>query len=74
MEGVQSSACSPPTSFSGQQCHHFDESVQKSGGENVGAVEEMMWVLQRGHSGDDLALCKYHFRKGDLFIISWARV
>ena len=38
----------------------------------VGAVEEMVcvvWVLQRGHSGDgcDLAstLCKYELRKGD---------
>ena len=37
-----------------------------------------VWVLQRGHSGDgcDLAstLCKYHLRKGDLFVLSWARV
>ena len=37
-----------------------------------------MWVLQRGHSGDgcDLAsiLCKYDVRKGDLFVLSWARV
>ena len=48
----------------------------------MAAVEEMMcvvvWVLQRGHSGDgcDLAstLCKYDFRKGDLFFPSWARV
>ena len=36
------------------------------------------WVLQRGHSGDgcDLAstLCKYDLRKGDLFVLSWARV
>ena len=35
-------------------------------------------MLQRGHSGDgcDLAstLCKYDLRKGDLFILSWARV
>ena len=35
----------------------------------MGAVEEMVWVLQRGHSGDgcDLAstLCKYDLRKGD---------
>ena len=35
-------------------------------------------VLQRGHSGDgyDLAstLCKYDLRKGDLFVLSWARV
>ena len=37
-----------------------------------------MWVLQRGHSGDgcDLALtlCKYDLRKGDLVVLSWARV
>ena len=37
-----------------------------------------VWVLQRGHSGDgyDLAstLCKYDLRKGDLFVLNWARV
>ena len=37
-----------------------------------------VWVLQRGHSGDacDLAstLCKYDLKKGDLFVLSWARV
>ena len=37
-----------------------------------------VWVLYRGHSGDgcDLAstLCKYDLRKGDLFVMSWARV
>ena len=37
-----------------------------------------MWVLQRGHSGDgcDLVstLCRYDFRKGDVFVLSWARV
>ena len=35
-------------------------------------------MLQRRHSGDgcDLAstLCKYDLRKGDLFVLSWARV
>ena len=35
-------------------------------------------MLQRVHSGDgcDLAstLCKYDLRKGDLFVLSWARV
>ena len=35
-------------------------------------------MLQRGHSGDgcDLlsTLCKYDVRKGDLFVLSWARV
>ena len=47
----------------------------------MGAVEEMMCVvcvLQRRNSGDgcDLAstLFKYDLRKGDLFILSWARV
>ena len=37
-----------------------------------------VWVLQRGHSGDGYdftsTLCKYDFRKGDLFVLSWARV
>ena len=37
-----------------------------------------VWMLQRGHNGDgcDLAstLCKYDLRKGDLFVLSWARV
>ena len=37
-----------------------------------------VWVLQRGNSGDgcDLAstLCKYDLRKGDLFVLSWARM
>ena len=35
-------------------------------------------MLQRGHSGDRcvlaLTLCKYDLRKGDLFVLSWARV
>ena len=35
-------------------------------------------MLQRGNSGDgcDLAstLCRYDSRKGDLFVLSWARV
>ena len=38
----------------------------------------MSCVLPRGNSGDgcDLAstLCKYDLRKGDLFVLSWARV
>ena len=37
-----------------------------------------VWMLQRGHSGDGcvlaLTLCKYELRKGDLFVLSWARV
>ena len=37
-----------------------------------------VWMLQRGHSDDGCVLastlCKYDFRKGDLFVLSWARV
>ena len=37
-----------------------------------------VWMLQRGHSGDgcDLVstLCMYDLRKGNLFVLSWARV
>ena len=33
-----------------------------------------VWVLQRGHSDDGCDLCKYDLRKGDLFVLSWARV
>ena len=37
-----------------------------------------MWVLQRGHSGDECdlvsSLCKYDLRKGHLFVLGWARV
>ena len=35
-------------------------------------------MLQRGHSGDGCELasssCKYRFRKGDLFVLSWENV
>ena len=35
-------------------------------------------MLQRGHSGDGCVLsstlCKYDLRKGDLFVLSWARM
>ena len=36
-------------------------------------------MLQRGHSGDGCVLastllCKYDWRKGDLFVLSWARM
>ena len=31
-----------------------------------------VWMLQRGHSGK--YVCKYDLRKGDLFVLSWARV
>ena len=50
----------------------------------MGAVEEMMCVVCvdvteiEGHSGDGCVLastlCKYDLRKGDLFVLSWARV
>ena len=37
-----------------------------------------VWMLPRGHSGDGcvlaLTLCRYDLRKGDLFVLSWARV
>ena len=37
-----------------------------------------VWMLQRGHSFDGcvlaLTLCKNDLRKGDLFVLSWARV
>ena len=37
-----------------------------------------VWMLQRGHSGDGYVvasnLFKYDLRKGDLFVLSWARV
>ena len=37
-----------------------------------------VWMLQRGHSGDVCVLastlCKYDLRKGDLVVLSWARV
>ena len=48
----------------------------------MGAVEEMMCVVgvdvTRGSSGDGCilssTLCKYDLMKGDLFVLSWARV
>ena len=37
-----------------------------------------VWMLQSGHSGDGCVLastlCKYDLRKGNLFVLSWARV
>ena len=37
-----------------------------------------VWMLQRGQSGDGCVLastlCKYDLRKGDLVVLSWARV
>ena len=48
----------------------------------MGTVEEMMCVVcmdvTEGHNGDGCVLastfCKYDLRKGDLFVMSWARV
>ena len=38
----------------------------------------VVYVFQRGHSGDECDLesnlCKYDLRKGDLFVLSWTRV
>ena len=37
-----------------------------------------VWMLQRGYSGDGCVLastlCMYNLRKGDLCVLSWARV
>ena len=37
-----------------------------------------VWMLHRGNSGGGCVLastlCKYDLRKGDLFVLSWARV
>ena len=54
-------------------------SVHKSRGDNVGAVDEMscVWMLQMGRVVMDVfwrRLCTYDLRKGDLFVLSWARV
>ena len=44
----------------------------------VSAVEEMVCLLHKGHSGVGCVLastlCRYERRKGDLFVLSWARV
>ena len=49
----------------------------------MGEVQEMIcvvcvWMLHRVHSGDGYVSastwCKYDLRKGDLFVLSWARV
>ena len=63
-----------PLLSTSQQCSHTGGICpQIQGwqcGAYVGAVEAMVLVLQRGHSGDgcDLAstLCKYDLRKGDV--------
>ena len=77
--------CGPPASFS-VPVHLASSivtptgSVHKSNGAYMSTIEEMMCVLSvtEGLSGDgcDLAytLCKYDLRKGDLFVLGWARV
>ena len=74
-------ACGPPASFS---VHLASNAVTPAGMSTTPGVT--MWcvcglcvrVLQRGHSGDGCVLastlCKYDLRKGDLFVLSWARV
>ena len=69
---------------SGQQCSHSGgvcPQIQgRQCGAYVGAVEEMMCVVcvdvTEGALRCVLAstLCKYDLRKGDLFVLSWARV
>ena len=58
-------------------------SVHKSRGDSVARMLVQLkrwcvWLLKMGHSGDgcDLVsnLCKYDLRKGDLFVLRWARV
>ena len=78
-------ACGPPATSSAhlasvQSLWRVCPQIQGSQcGAYVGAVEEMMcvWMLQRGHSGDGCVMastfCKYDLRKGDLFVLSWAK-
>ena len=60
-----------PTSLAISAVTTLVVSVHKSRGDNVGAVEEMACV-----DGCDLVstFCKYDLRKGDLFVLSWARM
>ena len=53
--------------------------MHKFRGDNVVRMwEQLKRMLQRGHSGDGCelpsTLCKYDLRKGDLLVMSWARV
>ena len=81
------SASGPPPQFflpSGRQFRRpggFRTQIQgRQYGSYLDAVEEMscVWVLQRRNSGDgcDLAstFCRYDSRKGDLCVLSWARM
>ena len=82
-------ACGPPSSFSvhlDSRSLTPAGSVHKSRGDSVVRMwvklkrwcVSCVWVLQRGNSGDGCVLastlCKYTLRKGDLFVLSWARV
>ena len=83
-------ACGPPASFSVHMVSSavtLAGSVYKSRGDNVVHMwvqlkrlcVSCVWMLQRGHSSDECVLaastlCKYDLRKGDLFVLSWARV
>ena len=82
-------ACGPPASFSVHLAGSAVTpagSVHKSRGDNVVHMwvqlkrlcVSCVWMLQRGHSGVGcvlaLTLCKYDWRKGDLFVLSWPRV
>ena len=79
--GVRSSRSRSSSQFFRQSSGVCPQIQGRQRGAYVDAVGEMMGVvsvvLQRGHSGDgcDLAstLCMYDFRKGDLFVLSWAR-
>ena len=71
--------CGPPASFSihlASSAVTLLGSVYKSRGDR--AQLKKSCVLQRGNSGDAcelaLTLCKYDLRKGDLFVMSWARL
>ena len=80
-------ACGPPVSFS---FHLASSAVTPAGSVHKSRSDNVvhMWVqlhmcvvcvsVTEGDSGDgcDLAstLCKYDLRKGDLFVLSWARV
>ena len=69
-----------------QQLHNFSGSAHKSSGDNVVRMwvqlkrwcVSCVWMLQRGYSGDGCVLVstlfKYDLKKGDLFVLSWARV
>ena len=61
---------------SGQQLHHSSRIQELQCGAYVGAVEEIVYVGVNSGDGCDLVstMCKYDFRKGDLFVLSWARV